>query len=339
MLWLDHLADPTVPDVPGHAWAIAWALPFAWAGSVAMALAAFERLAYRFDPGNHAGSSVLWSLRGVLPALLWCPLALLFEAVVVVDGPAGSLPNLFLQTLQLFLIGTAANLVAARPPRRWRIRWPGWLNFAIWVVPWLSVLVVMIALGEPEPDIESWPPAAWAAVAASFVLGWFVSIALDLLWLNRARNGVLAEFRMSFRARVFMPMALRLVRLFGLVPLLLLPLVPVAVFLVQVVPQFEPGLGNCGCCASCCGDCTAGWLVFASREAVKWWWLVLLGAVGVYSVLPWSWWQPLSANRLLVELGAVRADVLELDAPTRPASPTPPTHPDSGPAATSPPTA
>jgi hypothetical protein len=283
-------------------WMTIWLASIGWVAILAGLVLGFEAMAWRWDPGDVAWTSMTWTLRGWVPALVWCPLSLLAASLDDKLGSLASVPGFAFAIATTLLVGTAVNLAGRRVPRRWKIRSPGPLNLLL-VLLFLPALLIPDRLGMAD---DWWTPTRTAFAIAAVVVLWLptqiLGLFFALLWLNRARNGARLEWRRAWTPAVFLPSIASLVRLWAWGPLLLLALFPLGYWLIDVVPTYEDAMVPCGCHGS--------WLIQASRLSVKWWWLVLLAVGGAYSSLPWGWWQQLAQGRLLVELGLVRSDVI-----------------------------
>ena len=307
-------------------WLLAWLFPFAFAAAVALAIAAFDAVLYvlRLDPGDHAWSSLCWSLRGWLLMLLWLLLAVCAAAMVAALGNAldaalgrgaiafAQLPGCLFLLAVLFVGLNPAWLAAPRPSLRLSPRWPGNAPFALLVVLYVAILACIAVREGLPPD---WSPGVLALPAAFFLL-----IALQLVWLGAkpAPDASLARTaRQALQPRVFLPRLVLRLRWHALFVLAILPVVPVALFLIFVLPLLEDQLAAYGCCH------IAAVMPFvqASRFAIMWWWALLLFALGAFYglVMPMSWLDTVSSGRLMVELGlvpGVRAQVDQAGEPS-----------------------
>jgi hypothetical protein len=310
-------------------------VPIALAVSIALAILAFEFLVYRLgvDRGDHAWSSLAWTWRSWPMAVAWLPVSLLGMglATLALDD---NLLRAILGTAALLVVHlslplfawNAACLVRPRARYFWRPRWPSWR--AVGIMAATSVLPIAM-LHASSFVIDAWVPALWALVPLVVYLLIALTAVAALTWISRGRVPVDAALRLS-AARAPLAMVLQRVRLLVLVALACLWILPLALSLYWIAPQFEFALKDYG---SLLPD---AWMsvVHASRFVVKWWWLAAWPSMSALQ-LAYVWFDAAGTGRLFVERGWVGEEERQSGI----AAPTPSTHPDSGPAATIPPTA
>jgi hypothetical protein len=288
-------------------WLLAWLVPLAFTAVVALGLVLFESALYalRLDRGDHAWSSLAWSVRGWRAALAWAPVlgALIAILSMLPETPRPGLAILYdlLRSVAwmllpgLFLLN-ATYLSAPRPRVLASPRWPGTLPVA------LQLAAVLVAALSSAFPLRDWPDRSpWLLVVPMLVMA-FASLFALLLWLDprrpKAGAAALDALRSTFQPRVFLPMLVLLLRCVFIFMALLLPLLPVWLLLGGIVPLLAPQF-------ACCWSGPAPWLVHASRFAVMYWWLLLMLSAGLFWMVASVWLAMLSSGRLLVELGAV----------------------------------
>jgi hypothetical protein len=327
--------------LPMLAGALAWGLPVA-----------FERIARRIDPDDRAWTSFTWALRSWRGALRWLAWVLvptlalwyiwsaLWKAgIVQAPEPSSSGLRGLLFLSVPFLLHDARNYASAEPPRRWSARWP---TRQVWFLLAAMFAVAGLAfLGRADLQAKVQALAGsgrgMALLAVIFCVVWLAVLVLDwmvrLAWLGRTPwIGIPSLWRRGLHPRVLATSALQWARPALYLGLALLPLLAWGWFFVLIVPQAEGSLRSA--CFSCCTACTGSdrfWdaMIDASRHLVAWWWAYSLGAsLAASAVLGWltPWFGEVAWARLMLEMGVVDAA-------------TPPTRPDCGPPAISPPTA
>jgi hypothetical protein len=318
-------------------------LPLLVAALVAVAVLAFEYLVFRLgiDRGDHAWSSLAWTWRSWPMAVAWVPVSMAWSWLGVwlaVEGIDAYWAQAIVQAafatgasllLRLFA-WNAASLVRPRAPYVWRPRWPTWSGPAISVATAAVVISTLYGLLAAAPL----PPALWALAPLAIYVLLAVTALAALPWISRGRMPARDVLRLA-AGRATAAMALQGLRLLVLVALASLWVLPMALSLAWIAPQFEFALKDYG---SLLPD---AWMqvVHASRFTVKWWWLGAWTSLTVWQY-GFAWFGTVATGRLLVERRWVGDDLAQSPGKVaRNDAPTPSTHPDSGPAATIPPTA
>ena len=304
-------ADSTMLTLGMPWWLAAWFYPIAYTAAVALLLVALEGLVYflRVDRGDHAWSSIGWTMRGWRTAAAWTLLPLVFVAlaaavrvgegwwvmIVYADGL-----GLYALPLVLPFFAFKPGYVGAARPVLWSPpAWPGWMPVLLLLgFPILSLVVTLLLMSKKEsfPEAPSW--LGVVGFCALVTLVFFLSLAGSIAWLNAARKPKLLEcIRAAIRPRVFAPCIVQAMRWHFFAVLLLLVAFPVWWFLVEVLPGLEGQL-------ACCLAPDLQFFVDASRSAVAWWWALSLVGYASFQYLL-SWFGEVGGARLLQELGQV----------------------------------
>jgi hypothetical protein len=291
------------------------------------------------DRDDEAWTCILWALgswRGWLP---W------FAALAAAGGLAASavwlLPESWGPVLMVLMVLPVAavvlalpfttwnldNLRAPRPPRTWRARWPG-------ATPVLAVIALQVAGLAYEGIAQEMSGPGRSVVALEFFFDlvlWIPLLILEtvvlLAWLDRARfSDRDALLRTAMQRRILAPVMAFDLRMALLSGMLTLPILPISMLLIFVVPQLQETYGS----PSAFGPGWYAWLV-AARWVAKWWWTAV-----IVLFVPLGWYLLVAKARLLVQVDAIGRQDAEAMAGSRA---TPPSHPDSAPASTTPPTA
>jgi hypothetical protein len=308
--WGDAMREPA--GMPW--WLIAWLFPFGYCAALAVLAIAFEALIYflRLDRGDHAWSSMVWSLRGWRAALAWTVLPLALVTVPLARGEwqlwwaiafsymwvsRGLVPLLL-----PFFVLKPDYLRATKPRLSSRPAWPGWLPTLVLLGPALLPMWAELATNTTFPDVQLPDPPRLPLimmVPVMIVTGFFLSVVGRLLWLNAHGGASLGECaRAALRPRIFLPCIVLWIRWLACVALAMLVGFPAWLFLAVIFPQFDgrlpvtldPGLLL---------------LVHASRFVWAYWWLfATCGVAALQLVLTWS--DEVGTGRLLLELGKVR---------------------------------
>jgi len=299
------------------------AVPQVWLWSVLplVVLAAlavvFECLVWflRMDPTDDAWTSLTWAVHAWKPALPWMTALGLCFVVAFAAGDGlllGLVPVLVLFVVLPFLALAPDQLGRDRPVVVWLPRWPGWLALGS-AVACLVVMPLLDAASEALPDGARGSErfVHFALVAALWWLGLVWTVAWMSQWLSYPHRA--PSWRRIHAWRVLAPVVVQQLRALVLGSFVAVPILLLAVLLIFYIPQIEFLAQERG------GQLPQPWFAFAwiSRWTSTWWWVVVL------TVVPW--FALTIPARLLVQLGFV--------------APTPPTHPDCDPAATTPPTA
>jgi hypothetical protein len=290
-------------DLPTQLW---WGWALAMVGG-AIVVVGFEWIARRLlDPGDDSWSCITWSLRawrGGLP--WWSALAIavaLAAGILWITPDDSELPWFALAGIPIvavllslpFLTWNLASLRAARPPTRWRPRWPGWP----------VVLAIVLAksagwaYGQAENALLSGSNGR-TALAIDLLL-WLpllvLQVVLLLAWLDRSRwRDACSLLRSALRLRVVGPWVAFELRWLLLGGIVALPVIPLAAVLIFLVPQLQDAVGPAGF--------DPGWRAWVAmlRWFAAWWWLVVIAAGVVV-----GWFALIAPARLLVQVGATR---------------------------------
>lgn len=294
-------------------WAATWLAWVVWVMTVPTAMLCFEALLYysRLDRGDHAWSSLSWSLRTWPLAIVW--FVVTCTAKLLLLGPysfllgvsdiggflapiASELSDCLLYVVLAFVAWIVRNLDCASPAplRHWRLRWPDlWPPLLVSATGIASLLLSMT----PESAMDGSGTLIGFRISLLVLLAFFLSLAVQVGWLNASGLSLRQTIVVALRPRIFLPVVVLAIRWFAVLGLFLLPVIPVWNLLVMCLPQFQFLLDPSSNIASY-------WLIEASRKATAYWWLwgiVILQPIA----LTWNWFEAISSGRLLVELGVV----------------------------------
>jgi hypothetical protein len=291
-------------------WLAAWLSPMGFVAAISFLYLGMESLIFglRLDPNDHAWSSVRWALGGWRTILAWILAPILLAMLVAYLAEPLAQPVAWaafmlaafaaplLSLLLPFFVTKADYLAADRPPLRSRPRWPGARAVLLWLFVFLGLPLLALLPTEKAP----WPVLVLLLVAF-VLLAIVVSIAAQLAWLN-CGLGAGEAIRRALQPRVFLAVFVQGLRWYGWGLLVLLPLLPAAVFLVGIAPLLEDQLAVMGPQEVASRGLMR--MVHASRFAVSWWWAALgVGSLVLQPCL--AWLGVAGAGRLLVELGEV----------------------------------
>jgi hypothetical protein len=273
-------------------WMLAWVFPLVYPIAVFALIWSFEAAAVVLDPRDASSAALRWSLRGpvALLAVTFASALLLASGMALVTaltsegGKAAVLAASPLLLLPFFIWNV--ELVSSEAPRlaNLRPRWPG-IRVVLLAFAAVCFLGLLAVYAGAEVEGLLWP------------LVFLVMLAVQLSWLRRG-DSVRSTLVSALSPRVFLPMFVFHVRAFALVALLLLPIVPLALFLLYLAPMLEDQL-----VAAPLG--TASWLVSSSRFAVSWWWALVMVVLGIAQWIWTIWVWTAGSARVLERLGLV----------------------------------
>ena len=306
--------DPYAPHALLGApwWLVAWLFALLYIGAMALLAVAFEALVYflRLDRGDHAWSSMTWSLRGWGVGLAWSvlPLALVMlvlRAALVDDWwvflPfAGFFPIALILVLPLFVL-TGGYVSARRPAIAPRPQFPGGGTLLLWLGAHFGPALLAMAVMQLAPPSNSILSALFVTVLVLARL--FLPLIAQLRWLNPRDAGLDQVARAALRPRVFLPWVVQSLRWQALLALAFLAAYPAWWFLTSVFPQLQDQLLE--------GDGGLMPLIRLSRFATAWWWAVALCVAAAFQFVL-VWFTLAGKARMLFELGEVRQAVPEV---------------------------